>query len=141
MHMLGNSTRGLSPKQCRLLYWSCVVPIATYGYRLWYFDGTRNKGAMNQLKRMQRKAALWITGAFHTSPTGGLEALAGLIPVHIMLKKLATCTVYRVATLSDTHPLRSMMGKGLLKRAAPHARSAALMTPAMRGKVKSTVGS
>ncbi|CAA7263240.1 unnamed protein product [Cyclocybe aegerita] len=32
-----------------------------------------------------------------------------------------------------------MMGEGLLKRAEPHARSAALMTPAMRGKVKSTV--
>ncbi|CAA7271385.1 unnamed protein product [Cyclocybe aegerita] len=131
MRMLGNSTRGLSPKQRRLLYRSCVVPIATYGYRLWYFDGARNKGTMNQLKRMQRKAALWITGAFRTSPTGGLEALAGLIPVHLMLKKLATRAVYRVATLSDTHPLRSMMGEGLLKRAAPHARSAALMTPAM----------
>ncbi|CAA7267343.1 unnamed protein product [Cyclocybe aegerita] len=139
MRMLGNSTRGLSPKQSRLLYRSCVVPIATYGYRLWYFDGARNKGAMNQLKRMQRKAALWITGAFRTSPTGGLEAPADLIPVHLMLKKLATCAVYRVATLSDTHPLCSMMGEGLLKRAAPHARSAALMTPAMRGKVKSTV--
>ncbi|CAA7263690.1 unnamed protein product [Cyclocybe aegerita] len=139
MRMLGNSTRGLSPKQRRLLYRSCVVPIATYGYCLWYFDGARNKGALNQLKRMQRKAALWITGAFCTSPTGGLEALAGLIPVHLMLKKLAMRAVYRVATLSDTHPLRSMMGEGLLKRAAPHARSAALMTPAMRGKVKSTV--
>ncbi|CAA7261912.1 unnamed protein product [Cyclocybe aegerita] len=124
--------RGLSPKQRRLLYRSCVVPIATYGYRLWYFDGARNKGAMNQLKWMQRKAALWITGAFRTSPLR-------LIPVHLMLKKLATRAVYCVATLSDTHPLRSMMGEGLLKRAAPHARSAALMTPAMRGKVKSTV--
>ncbi|CAA7263695.1 unnamed protein product [Cyclocybe aegerita] len=139
MCILGNSTRGLSPKQRRLLYRSCVVPIATYGYCLWYYDGAHNKGAMNQLKWMQRKAALWITGAFCTSPTGGLEALAGLIPVHLMLKKLATCAVYRVATLSDTHPLRSMRGEGLLKRATPHARSATLMTPAMRGKVKSTV--
>ncbi|CAA7270013.1 unnamed protein product [Cyclocybe aegerita] len=31
------------------------------------------------------------------------------------------------------------MGKRLLKWAEPHARSTALMTPAMRGKVKSTV--
>ncbi|CAA7267560.1 unnamed protein product [Cyclocybe aegerita] len=139
MRMLGNSTRGLSPKQRCLLYRLCVVPIATYSYRLWYFDGAHNKGVMNQLKRMQQKAALWIMGAFHTSPTGGLEALAGLIPVHLMLKKLATRAVYRVATLSDTHPLHSMMGESLLKRATPHACSAALMTPAMRGKVKSTV--
>ncbi|CAA7268150.1 unnamed protein product [Cyclocybe aegerita] len=139
MRMLGNSTRGLSPKQLRLLYRSCVVPIAMYGYCLWYFNGACNKGAMNQLKQMQRKAALWIMGAFRTSLTGGREALAGLIPIHLMLKKLATCTVYHVATLSDTHPLHSMMGERLLKQAEPHARSAALMTPAMRGKVKSTV--
>ncbi|CAA7264629.1 unnamed protein product [Cyclocybe aegerita] len=99
MRMLGNSTRGLSPKQRKLLYRSCVVPIATYGYRLWYFDGACNKGVMNQLKWMQQKAALWITGAFRTSPTGGLKALAGLIPIHRMLKKLATHAVYRVATL------------------------------------------
>jgi len=38
---------------------------------------------------MQRKAALWILGAFHTSPTGGIKALAGLIPIHLHLKKLA----------------------------------------------------
>ncbi|CAA7267878.1 unnamed protein product [Cyclocybe aegerita] len=139
MRMLGNSTRGLSPKQRHLLYRSCMIPIATYGYRLWYFNGTHNKGAMNQLKRMQRKAALCITGAFRTSPTGSLEALASLIPVHLMLKKRAMCAVYRVTTPSDTHPLHSMMGERLLKQAEPHACSAALMTPAMQGKVESTV--
>ncbi|CAA7267773.1 unnamed protein product [Cyclocybe aegerita] len=139
MCMLGNSTRGLSPKQQHLLYRSCMVPIATYSSCLWYFDGACNKGTMNQLKWMQQKAALWITGAFRTSPTGGLEALAGLIPVHLMLKKLATCAVYCVATLSETHPLCSMMGERLLKRAVPHAHSAALMTLAMRGRVKSTI--
>ncbi|CAA7267360.1 unnamed protein product [Cyclocybe aegerita] len=64
-----------------------MVPIATYGYRLWFFDGACNKGAISQLKWMQQKAALWITGAFRTSPTGGLEALAGIISVHLMLKK------------------------------------------------------
>ncbi|CAA7267765.1 unnamed protein product [Cyclocybe aegerita] len=50
MRMLGNSTRGLSPKQRRLLYRSCMVPIATYSSCLWYFDGACNKGTMNQLK-------------------------------------------------------------------------------------------
>ncbi|CAA7270141.1 unnamed protein product [Cyclocybe aegerita] len=139
MRMLRNSTRGLLPKQRRLLYRSCVVPIATYGYRLWYFHGACNKGTMNQLKQMQQKVALWITGAFRTSPTGGLEALAGLIPIHLVLKKLATHAVYHVATLSDTHLLRSMLGERLLKWAEPHACSATLMTPTMWGRVKSTV--
>ena len=43
---------------------------------------------MSLLAAMQRKAALWILGAFRTSPTGGIEALAGLIPIHLHLKKL-----------------------------------------------------
>ncbi|KAJ3560736.1 hypothetical protein NP233_g10643 [Leucocoprinus birnbaumii] len=32
MSMLGNSIRGLSPIQKRLLYGSCIVPVAIYGY-------------------------------------------------------------------------------------------------------------
>jgi len=41
MGMLGNSTWGLLPLQKWLLYQSCVVSIATYGFRLWYFSGVR----------------------------------------------------------------------------------------------------
>ncbi|EKM73882.1 hypothetical protein AGABI1DRAFT_49001, partial [Agaricus bisporus var. burnettii JB137-S8] len=36
MGMLGNLLRGLSPMHKRLLYRSCVVPVATYGMNLWY---------------------------------------------------------------------------------------------------------
>ena len=83
MKMLGSSTRGLPPKEKRLLYRSCVLPIATYGYHLWYYEGARCKKALSLLKTMQRKAGLWITGAFSTSPTGGIESLAGLITIHL----------------------------------------------------------
>ncbi|KXN91389.1 hypothetical protein AN958_00912 [Leucoagaricus sp. SymC.cos] len=34
MGMLGNSLRGLSPRQKQLLYRSCMVPIAIYGFHL-----------------------------------------------------------------------------------------------------------
>ncbi|KAJ3500702.1 hypothetical protein NLJ89_g9676 [Agrocybe chaxingu] len=139
MGMLDNSTRGLTPKQRCLLYRSCVVPITTYGYHLWYFQGGNYKVALTHLNRMQHKAALWITGAFCTSPTGVLEALAGLIPVHLMLKKLAMHTVYRIATLSDTHPLSSILSKAYVKNAEPYPCSSALMTPSMQGCVTSMV--
>ncbi|KAJ2926390.1 hypothetical protein H1R20_g10713, partial [Candolleomyces eurysporus] len=43
MRMLSNSTRGLSPRNKRILYRACMVPIATYGHRLWYFEGAKNK--------------------------------------------------------------------------------------------------
>ncbi|PPQ89032.1 hypothetical protein CVT25_004683, partial [Psilocybe cyanescens] len=67
MKMLGSSTRGLRPVQKRILYCACVLPIVTYGFRLWYFAAARCKGALHHLSMMQRSAELWITGAFRTS--------------------------------------------------------------------------
>ena len=64
---LGNSVRGLSPKNKRLLYRVCILPVATYGAKLWYFEGSRFKGPMKALKSMQACACRWITGAFRTS--------------------------------------------------------------------------
>ena len=103
MDMLGNSTRGLFPPQKYLLYRSCVVPIATYGFRLWFFAGAPTKAQVSLLTAMQCKAALWILGAFCTSSTGGIEALAGLIPIHLHLKKLVKQSCLRATTLSSQH--------------------------------------
>ncbi|KAF5319452.1 hypothetical protein D9619_008863 [Psilocybe cf. subviscida] len=84
-------------------------------------------------------AALWITGAFRTSPGGGIEALAGLMPLHMTLAKLSSGSVTRVVSLSDTHPVRSLMSGRHLKRASPHACSIELMTPALKAKVKGSL--
>ncbi|KAF5347005.1 hypothetical protein D9756_011008 [Leucocoprinus leucothites] len=84
---------------------SCVVPVATYGFRLWYFEGARNKALLKSLSSMQRRAAIWITGAFRTSPSGGTESIAGLIPIHLHLRKLAIRSLYRVSTLPFNHAL------------------------------------
>ena len=113
MRMLGNSTRGLAPKQRRLLYRSCVVPIATYGLRLWYFDGARCKGNIDTFAKMQRKAALWISGAFSTTPGGAVEAIAGLLPVPFLLKRMATRSLGRLPSLSANHPLCALLSRCL----------------------------
>jgi len=90
-------------------------------------------------KRMQRKASLWITGAFSTSPTGGIEALAGLIPIHLHLQKMAGRTNFRAATLSDTHPLRLILSQDHHKGAQPHPCAISQMSEAFKRKVKGTV--
>ncbi|KAF5325216.1 hypothetical protein D9619_009660 [Psilocybe cf. subviscida] len=95
-----------------------------------------NKAAIKTLNKMQHQAALWITGAFYTSPGGGIEALAGLMPLHMTLAKLSSGSVTCVVSLSDTHPVRSLMSGHHLKHATPHACSIELMTPALKAKVK-----
>ena len=130
MGILGNSTRGLLPLQKRLLYRFCVVPIATYGFRLWYFSGAPTKAQVSLLATMQRKAALWILGAFRTSPTGGIVGLAGLIPIHLHLKKLAKRSCLRAATLPSQHALLSLLSARNSKGAHPHPQSLALLTDA-----------
>jgi len=115
MGMLGNCMWGLPPLEKHLLYRACVLLIATYGFRLWFFEGTKNKTAFKILTQMQHKAALWITGAFCTSPTGGMEALAGLIPVHLHLRKLADRANLRIATLSDTHLIQLLLSVDYVK--------------------------
>lgn len=141
MRMLGNSTRGLDPIHKRILYHACVLPIATYGFRMWYYKGARNKGLLSQLSRMQRKAAVWITGAFRTSPSGGVEAIAGLPPIHIHLEKLGGRANYRLATLSDTHPLRALLSREHAKgfQDAPHKRSIARMSAVQEARVHGAV--
>ncbi|KAF9440259.1 hypothetical protein P691DRAFT_688288 [Macrolepiota fuliginosa MF-IS2] len=52
---------------------------------------------------MQCSAALWITGAFHTSPKGGVESIAGLIPITYHIHKLAKCCLAQYYTLKATH--------------------------------------
>ncbi|PPQ94669.1 hypothetical protein CVT25_009428 [Psilocybe cyanescens] len=107
MKMLGSSTRGLHPVQKRVLYCACVLPIVMYGFRLWYFAAARCKGALHHLSTMQQITALWITGVFRTSPTGGVEALAGLPPINLLLRRLSECTDYWFATLTLIHPSES----------------------------------
>jgi len=86
---------------------------------------------------MQCKAALWILGIFHTSPTGGIEALAGLIPIHLHLKKLAKRSCLRATMLSSQHALLSLLSAHNSKGVYPYPQSLALLTDAQSARLRS----
>ncbi|PPQ94559.1 hypothetical protein CVT25_012312 [Psilocybe cyanescens] len=69
---------------------------------------------------MQCSAALWITGAFCTSLTGGVEALAGLPPLNLLLRRLSERADYRFATLTPTHPVRAFLSSFNFGTIVPH---------------------
>ncbi|KAK1225772.1 hypothetical protein PQX77_011274 [Marasmius sp. AFHP31] len=86
---------------------------------------------------MQQKAALWICSAFHTSPTGGIEALAGLIPIDLHLRKMAKRAALRGSTLTGTHPLQALFPSGLSQGAQRHPLA---MTSRPHPRAKKNVG-
>ena len=90
MKLLGNSIWGINPIQKRHLYKYCVLPIALYGFQLWFYNKASLSYPMKILGKIQRRATIWILGAFKTLPTEGLKAIAGLIPIKLHLHKLAS---------------------------------------------------
>ncbi|KXN83167.1 hypothetical protein AN958_01744 [Leucoagaricus sp. SymC.cos] len=120
MRLLGNSIHGLPPHHKCTLYQTCIIPLATYGFCLWYFTNLKCSKNLKMLQSLQQMVALWITGAFRTSPTGGTESLAGLIPLPLHLSKLAKYSAYQYATLNKSHPIFSLLSAPNSKGALPH---------------------
>ena len=58
---------------------------------------------------MQRRATIWILGTFRTSPTGGIEAIAGLIPIKFHLHKLASRSQLCSAALPKNHLIKTLI--------------------------------
>jgi len=109
MKILGNSTQGIEPTQKRLLYRCCVLPIALYGFQLWFYNRAPLSYPLKILGKMQRRAAIWILGAFRTSPTGGIEAIAGLIPIKFHLYKLTSRSQLCSAALPKNHLIKTLI--------------------------------
>jgi len=64
---------------------------------------------MKILGKIQRRAVIWILGAFKTSPSEGLKAIAGLILIKSHLQKLVGRSQLRSAALPSNHLIRTFM--------------------------------
>ncbi|GJF00388.1 hypothetical protein PsYK624_166750 [Phanerochaete sordida] len=110
LRMLGNSVRGLSPRDKRRLYISNVLPVMTYGAQLWWEPHWKGRKWITiELQKAQSRAARWITGAFRTTPIGAMEMAAALLPIRLQINKLMVKACVRLTTLHDGHPLRAHM--------------------------------
>jgi len=85
MNILGNSTRGLNPQQKHLLYRSCTLSIALYGFQSWYYSKAPLSYSLKLLGKLQRQAAVWILEAFRMAPSFGIEATVELILINLHL--------------------------------------------------------
>ena len=109
MKLLGNLSRGISPIQKQLLYRCCALPIALYGFQLWFYNKAPVSYHMKILNKMQRRAAIWILGAFKTSPSEGIEAIAGIIPIKYHIQKITKRSQLCLFKLPNNHILRNLL--------------------------------
>ena len=64
---------------------------------------------MKILNKMQRRAAIWILGAFKTSPSEGIEVIMGIIPIKFHLQKLAERSLIHSFKLPANHIIRDLI--------------------------------
>ena len=125
--------------QKRLLYRTCILPIALYGFNLWFFKGVPIVKNINKLKKMQCKAALWITGAFRTSPSDGIEAIAGLILITLHMRKLNGRHYLRYGSIPSTHAINSFLDPQHVKNYPPHKTVTSKLTNKQQFNLKSSI--
>jgi len=83
-------------------------------------DGMRKSrgsvGAATKLARVQRMAAIHITGALRTTANDTLDAHADLLPLDLLIDKHCFREALRLATLPTTHPLQSHVKKAAKRK-------------------------
>jgi len=75
---------------------------------------------MKILNKMQRRAAIWILGAFKISPSEGIEAIAGIISIKFHLQKLAERSLIHLFKLPANHIIRDLMDDLLHQNKGPN---------------------
>jgi len=77
---------------------------------------------MKILDKMQRRAAIWILGAFKILPTEGIEAITGIIPIKFHLQKLTRRSQIRPFKLPSNYIIRDLMddAPNSFKKPNPH---------------------
>ena len=136
MKILGNSTRDLNSQQKHLLYRSCTLLIALYGFQLWFYFKAPLSYPLKLLGKLQRWAALWIVGAFRTALLFGIEAITSLIPIHLHLQKLSRRSQLRAHALPTNHILRSLIENNSEIPTHPHPLSLSFLTRYQHSLIK-----
>jgi len=85
---------------------------------------------------MQRRAAIWILGTFRTSPTSGIEAIAGLIPIKFHLHKLTSRSQLHSAALPKNHLIKTLIEDALNTYSKPPLHSINSLTDRQKSSIK-----
>jgi hypothetical protein len=109
LQVLGNSIRGLSMANWRLVLNVVCLPVLAYGSQLWYLMGVA-KGLINMVQRVQNDMVKQVTGAFRTAPRGALLHITRMIPMKYYIEKLTYTSALRLYRLPRASQLLRRLG-------------------------------
>lgn len=113
----------------RQLYLSVAMPKMLYAVDLWFrplFTGIDDKqqsgsiGVARRLGRVQRVAALSITGAMRSTATDTLKVHAKLLPMEHRMQNLCYQAAVHLAAHPPSHPLCDPVRKAARKYVKRH---------------------
>ena len=106
---------------------------------MWFYNKAPLSYPLKILRKIQRRAALWILGAFRISPSFSIETIAGFISIHLHLKKLSSRSQLRVHTLLNNYILWSLLESRPNIISNPHCLSLGSLTKHQYNMIKGPV--
>jgi len=85
---------------------------------------------------MQRRATIWILGAFKTSSIEGIEAIADLIPIKLHFQKLMGRSQLHPLALPHNHLIWSLIDSSSSSSKCQHPTSLSTLTDCQRSLIK-----
>src|SRR5271168_4615466 len=117
---LTRPSTGVKSKLMRQLYLAVALPKVLYGIDVWYTPPTKSvgqarnsgsAGVLRSLQKVQRIAALAITGTLRTLPNDYVDAHAGILPMELALLKACHSAIIHALTLPSTNPICQVVRK------------------------------
>ena len=109
LQVLGNTIRGLSMANWRLVLNAVCLPVLAWGSQLWFLTGAA-KGLIKMLQRVQNDMVKVVTGSFHTAPRGALLHITHMLPMAHYIEKLTHTSVLRLYRLPWASQLLRRLG-------------------------------
>ena len=106
---LANTVRGLHQSHLLTLVKTCILPILTYAFQVWYRPDRKQAALLDSLNIVLNRAARLVSGAFRTSPALAIRSLAHVPNIIFTLDKLHTSCASRLRKL----PMSSMISQRL----------------------------
>ena len=128
LKVLGNTHRGLSMANWRLVFNAVCLPVLSYGCQLWA-TSRKYKTLVKKTQLVFNEGVKIISGAFRTAPREALHELTRILPARFFFDKLTQTSALRLYRIPATSQFFPRLGGDWAKagtQACPAQRPTAL---------------